>query len=105
MQRLTSASPAVALFSVYNNWIEDVKRTVPKDQLLVFNVKEGWEPLCKFLGVPVPQTPFPRVNDTAQFNARIDAICRMNWILGGTAAAVAAGIGYGAYRLLAAKRS
>ena len=37
---------------MYLNWIEHVKRVVPKDQLLIFNVKEGWEPLCKFLDVP-----------------------------------------------------
>jgi hypothetical protein len=24
---------------------------------------EGWGPLCKFLGVPVPDEPFPRTND------------------------------------------
>lgn len=45
---------------------------MPPGQLLVFNVKQGWEPLCAFLGVPVPKgKPFPRVNDTASFNARI----------------------------------
>ncbi|CAK8693210.1 unnamed protein product [Clavelina lepadiformis] len=34
----------------------------PKDKLLVYNVKEGWEPLCKFLGVDVPSKPFPHKN-------------------------------------------
>ena len=48
----------------YNDWIQHVKDTVPKDRLLVFEVKEGWEPLCKFLNVPEPNEPFPRVNDT-----------------------------------------
>lgn len=33
---------------------------MPPDRLLVFNVKEGWEPLCRFLGVPVPQQPWPK---------------------------------------------
>ena len=41
-----------------------VKRIVPSDKLLVYDVKEGWEPLCTFLGLPVPNNPFPRVNDT-----------------------------------------
>ena len=36
--------------SFYNQWVEEVKAHVPKDRLLVFSVKEGWEPLCKFLG-------------------------------------------------------
>jgi hypothetical protein len=50
---------------------ETVLAGVPKDRLLVFNVTEGWEPLCRFLGVPVPQTPYPRENTTEQFQARM----------------------------------
>ncbi|KAI1357688.1 hypothetical protein F5Y08DRAFT_323685 [Xylaria arbuscula] len=40
-----------------------VRSLVPKDQLLEMDLKDGWEPLCKFLGVPVPDEPFPRAND------------------------------------------
>ncbi|MDP9865983.1 MULTISPECIES: sulfotransferase family protein [Streptosporangium] len=52
--------------------VEEVKSVIPGDRLLVFEVRQGWEPLCGFLGVPVPDEPFPRVNDTANFarNAR-----------------------------------
>ena len=50
----------------YEDWVDHVIRTVPTDRLLTFNVKEGWEPLCKFLGKPVPSTPFPRMNDTGK---------------------------------------
>jgi hypothetical protein len=50
---------------------ETVVATVPKDRLLVFDVKQGWEPLCAFLGVPVPDTPYPRENSTEQFQSRI----------------------------------
>jgi hypothetical protein len=46
---------------------EEVIRHVPADRLLVFDVKQGWAPLCEFLGVPVPDTPFPHLNDTAEF--------------------------------------
>ncbi|EQD60929.1 hypothetical protein B2A_03430, partial [mine drainage metagenome] len=35
---------------------------LPSDRLLVYSPSEGWEPLCAFLGVPVPGEPFPRVN-------------------------------------------
>lgn len=49
----------------YNKWVADVKAYVPKDRLLVHEAKEGWEPLCKFLGVPIPKHSYPRVNDTA----------------------------------------
>jgi hypothetical protein len=40
---------------------------VPADTLLVFHPSQGWEPLCKFLGRPVPDQPFPHVNDTQGF--------------------------------------
>lgn len=50
---------------------EQVVATVPKDRLLVFDVKEGWEPLCAFLGVPVPDTSYPRENSTQQFQQRV----------------------------------
>lgn len=43
-------------------------QTVPPEKLLVFEPKQGWEPLCKFLGKPVPDQPFPHVHDTASFN-------------------------------------
>jgi hypothetical protein len=52
---------------VFLKHIEEVKSQVPADRLLVFNIKDGWEPLCHFLKVPVPETPFPRVNDSASF--------------------------------------
>jgi len=46
----------------YNKWTEHVKATCPKDRLLVFDVREGWAPLCKFLQLPVPEVPFPHSN-------------------------------------------
>ncbi|PWY94486.1 hypothetical protein BO94DRAFT_609828 [Aspergillus sclerotioniger CBS 115572] len=44
-----------------------IKELVPEDRLLEFNPAEGWEPLCEFLGRPVPEMPFPCVNNTEQF--------------------------------------
>ncbi|CAN5256612.1 hypothetical protein BH11PSE2_BH11PSE2_18950 [soil metagenome] len=49
---------------------EAVIAGVPKDRLLVYNVAEGWDPLCAFLGVPVPDMPLPRENTREQFAAR-----------------------------------
>src|SRR5919112_3095268 len=47
-----------------------VREEIGPDRLLVFDVKEGWEPLCAFLGVPVPDgEAFPHLNDTAEFKA------------------------------------
>jgi Sulfotransferase domain len=44
-----------------------VRDTIPADRLLVFTPADGWEPLCRFLGVAVPDTPFPRSNARDEF--------------------------------------
>ena len=46
---------------------EEVKRTIPPERLLVFEASQGWEPLCAFLDLPVPDGPFPHVNSTDEF--------------------------------------
>jgi len=56
---------------VYRRHVEQVRREIPADRLLVYDVACGWEPLCGFLGVPVPDAPFPNVNSTAEFRSRI----------------------------------
>ena len=53
-------------------WNDQVKRTIAPERLLVYDVKEGWEPLCKFLGVPTPQTPFPHENTAQAFVNRVN---------------------------------
>jgi hypothetical protein len=50
---------------------EAVKAAVPAERLLVWSVTEGWEPLCEFLELPVPEQPFPHVNDRREFLDRI----------------------------------
>jgi hypothetical protein len=50
---------------------EQVKQAVPAERLLVWGVTEGWEPLCDFLGVPVPAEPLPHVNDRETFLGRV----------------------------------
>ena len=53
--------------SVYNNHIDNVKKTIPDNRLLLYSVYEGWAPLCEFLDVDIPEDiPFPKVNDTAE---------------------------------------
>jgi len=59
------------LAQIYTNWIEYVKQIVPKDKLLIFNVKQGIEPLAKFCGKPIPSWKMPYVNDSATFNNSI----------------------------------
>lgn len=60
--------------TVFLDHIETVRREIPAAQLLVFDVREGWEPLCAFLDVPVPGTPFPRVNDAYEMKSAIRRI-------------------------------
>jgi hypothetical protein len=50
---------------------QEVQETVPADRLLVWSVGDGWEPLCEFLELPVPDTPFPHLNDSKVFVDRI----------------------------------
>lgn len=54
----------VKAFTAHN---EAVRAAVPAGQLLIFQVKEGWGPLCEFLNVPVPPEPFPRRNNRKEF--------------------------------------
>lgn len=58
------------MIALYSRWNEEVQKVVPPERLLVFKVKDGWKPLCDFLGVDVPDKPFPRANDGASFKER-----------------------------------
>lgn len=55
---------AIAAFNRHN---EEVAETISPDRLLVFHVSEGWEPLCNFLGVAVPEGDFPHYNKVEEF--------------------------------------
>ncbi len=55
---------ACAVFEAHN---AEVIRSVPKEQLLVYRPGDGWEPLCEFLGCPIPDVDYPRVNSTEDF--------------------------------------
>jgi Sulfotransferase domain len=62
--RFTDKEFALEVFRRHN---EDVKSKVPADRLLVYEIKQGWGPLCDFLGVEVPDEPMPHLNDTDSF--------------------------------------
>ena len=55
---------AIAVFNAHN---EEVRRSVPREKLLVYESGDGWEPLCAFLDMPVPSAPYPKVNTTEDF--------------------------------------
>jgi hypothetical protein len=50
---------------------EEVKRAIPPERLLVYEAGQGWEPLCRFLNVAVPDVPYPSENSRAEFIARV----------------------------------
>jgi hypothetical protein len=57
---------------VFDRWDEEVKRRVPPERLLVYEVKKGWGPLCEFLGVEAPtDKAFPHLNDGETFRKMI----------------------------------
>jgi hypothetical protein len=59
---------------VFERHDAEVQRRVPKDRLLVYDVKAGWGPLCEFLGVEEPEEPFPRTNDAAEMRRRLRGV-------------------------------
>ena len=66
--RFEDKAHAIEVFMRHN---QEVRDAIEPARLLVFDVREGWAPLCRFLGVPVPDEPFPRLNDTATTQAMI----------------------------------
>jgi hypothetical protein len=58
----------VRVFEAHN---AKVRATIPPERLLVYEVAQGWEPLCDFLGVPAPDAPMPRANTTEDFKREI----------------------------------
>ncbi len=57
------------VIAVYERHIAEVQKTIPPERLLTYQLGDGWGPLCHFLGVPVPEAPFPRTNSATEFDA------------------------------------
>ena len=71
-----------AAVKFYNAWKDSVISAVPQEKLLVFQVKDGWRPLCNFLGVEIPSISFPRMNDTKEvmmMNNLTKQVCHSIW--------------------------
>jgi len=66
--KMPTREQAIADFIRHN---EAVQREFPPERLLVYKANQGWEPLCRFLSVPVPDAPFPRANTTEEFQQRM----------------------------------
>ncbi|CAL8103919.1 unnamed protein product [Calicophoron daubneyi] len=64
----------------YKNWNEQVRKTVPAENLLIFNLGEGWRPICQFLNLPVPDCQFPHSNEREQYMKRFHRISRLSML-------------------------
>ncbi|MFI0450328.1 sulfotransferase family protein [Actinomadura sp. 6N118] len=56
---------------VYDQHNQEIAQNIGPDRLLVYDVKQGWKPLCAFLGVDVPSEDFPHLNDTESMRRRL----------------------------------
>lgn len=65
----------------YQRHLREVCAEIDEERLLVYNVGEGWEPLCNFLGRPIPDIPFPRTNSRRNLQAAVWAIQGMKWLI------------------------
>ena len=94
----TMADRAKAI-AFYQQHIERVKSAVPSDRLLIFSADQGWEPLCGFLGVPLPAGAFPAANERAFFKKNIASMAMAAYGILALAALVAGAALYGAARM------
>ena len=62
-----SAAHKDQILAAYQKRIDEGKAAIPADRLLIFQVSEGWAPLCEFLKVPIPEADFPRSNAKVEF--------------------------------------
>jgi hypothetical protein len=65
---------------VYRENADRVKRMIPPERLLVFEAKDGWDPLCAFLGVPAPNAPYPHTNEAKVIRRAIVGLRVLRWL-------------------------
>ncbi|KAJ4415381.1 hypothetical protein N0V82_007376 [Gnomoniopsis sp. IMI 355080] len=90
-QGITSEEAAL---KIWDRHLEYLKEVVPKDKLFYYSVKDGWGPLCEILDVPIPDEPFPRLNDAKDFQIMfqklaLQGLIRWAVVLGGIVAVIA----------------
>jgi len=60
------------MVSYFENRNKEIVDSVPAERLLMFEVKQGWQPLCEFLDLPVPDEDFPHINSREETRALIE---------------------------------
>lgn len=73
LQSGSASSEGAPQIEWYLDHNQIMRKLLPADRLLEYNVKEGWGPLCAFLGKPVPDVPFPHINHRQKYHERIDS--------------------------------
>lgn len=89
-----------AAIARYHEHLEEIKAEVPQEKLLIFTVDQGWDPICKFLGVDIPETGFPNVNDRAEIKKSIADITKGAYVFLTIGVFALAGIIYGLIKFL-----
>ena len=69
------------IIKTFNDWNKKVEERCPKDKFLKWEIKEGWKPICQFLGIETPNEDFPRVNDTQEFKDRINKLNIVGYVI------------------------
>lgn len=62
--------------AVYLDHYKTIREVTPPERLLNYRLDQGWEPLCEFLGKPVPNVPFPHFNDTQAYHEQLEVVVR-----------------------------
>lgn len=94
---LNDAESAIQIWNRHHAWLEEI---VPKEKLVYFDVKDGWEPLCKALKVPVPDRPFPRLNDAKDLEDHFKKLAVMGLLRWAMVGAGIVGVGSMLYMLM-----
>lgn len=69
------------MIKCYRDHVEEVISLCPPEKLLLYHAADGWEPLCTFLGVPVPDRPYPHLNSTREFKLFAFLLNAIGWIV------------------------
>ena len=79
----------IECYERHNNWVRNIAAASGK-KVLEWEPDDGWEPLCKFLGCPIPDEPFPRTNETAEIEKlKVVLMKKGLWAWGGVIAVAA----------------
>ena len=73
-KKLQDKESMIAGYHAHN---AEVREVIAPERLLEYEVKQGWEPLCEFLGVPVPDTPFPHANEQGKWKSILPMVSKM----------------------------